>query len=339
MAEGIDVIDDDLDLEPVKEDSSGSSNGAFIDNSYSSDADDKEVLDVLLKTKGIDDKSRIKFDAGNGYVQEADWKDLNPIEKLNVLKSTEETPESALSSAEIQLLNTIRNSGLSPKEFVDYVGDTSVQNFVNSNQPEPQFEVDQYSDDELYLMDLMSRTDNITEDEALEALQKAKSNELLFSKQISSIRNEYKQAEQENAMQEQIEQEQQMLDQYDDFSSQIVDEINNLQGIEGFDIDMDTEDKQSLYDFILGQDAAGNTFMNKALADPKLLVKTAWFALNGEQMINDITEYFANEIANVRQYSYNKGLQDAHNQINNNNFIYRDKSRSNNSSYDDLDNF
>lgn len=36
---------------------------------------------------------------------------------------------------------------------------------------------------------------------------------------------------------------------------------------------------QELYDFITGQDAAGNNYLAKALSDPHVLVKTAWLAL------------------------------------------------------------
>lgn len=60
----------------------------------------------------------------------------------------------------------------------------------------------------------------------------------------------------------------------------------------GYDLNMDDEDKEMLYDFIVGVDGAGNNYFAKALSDPKILVRTAWLALNGEQMIHDITEYF-----------------------------------------------
>ena len=111
-------------------------------------------------------------------------------------------------------------------------------------------------------------------------------------------------------MQAQLEQEQIAQQQYDQFSDQIVDEINNLKEIQGFELNMENNDMQELYDFITGQDAAGNNYLAKALSDPRILVKTAWLALNGDQMINDITSYFQKEIANVRKESYKKGVTD-----------------------------
>jgi len=79
---------------------------------------------------------------------------------------------------------------------------------------------------------------------------------------------------------------------------------------------------QMLYDFITGTDAAGNNYFAKALSDPKTLVQAAWFTLNGQQMINDITEYFQKEITKVRKESYEKGKLDANKPTNT---VYRNK--------------
>ena len=229
---------------------------------------------------------------------------------------------------------------MNPSEYLNYIGNGEVQRYIQNSQ-EPHYEIDQYSDEELFLMDFMSRMEEVTEDEATEALERAKANESLFRKQVDAIRNEYKQAEQENQMQAQLEQEQIAQQQYEQFSDQIVDEINNLKEIQGFELNMENNDMQELYDFITGQDAAGNNYLAKALSDPRILVKTAWLALNGDQMINDITNYFQKEIASVRKESYKKGVDDTQKKINKpNNVIYKEKSRnSKNNDFDDLDDF
>ena len=228
---------------------------------------------------------------------------------------------------------------MEPAEYLQFIGNGEVQRYIQNNY-QPQFEIDQYSDDELFLMDFMSRMGEVTEDEAVEALQRAKANENLYQKQVDSIRNEYKQAEQENLMQEQLEQEQYAQEQYEQFSNQIVDEINNLTEIQGFDLNMDSDDMQTLYDFITGQDAAGNNYLAKALSDPQILVKTAWLALNGDQMINDISNYFQKEIASVRKESYKKGVTDTQKKMNkSNNVVFKDKPGSRQETYSDLDDF
>ena len=286
------------------------------DNTGTSDPEEGEddFLTSLLKSRGIEDKSKIKFATEEGDVEEVDWDSLSNEDKLNILSSSENTPENSLDESEIQLINAIRNSGMSPSEYLQFIGNGEVERYIQNSQ-EPQYEIDEYSDDELFLMDFMSRMGEVTEDEATEALERAKANEGLFKKQIEAIRNEYKQAEQENQMQAQLEQEQIAQQQYDQFSDQIVDEINNLTEIQGFELNMENDDMQELYDFITGYDAAGNNYLAKALSDPHILVKTAWLALNGDQMINDITSYFQKEIASVRKESYKKGVTDTQKKI------------------------
>ena len=301
--------------------------------------EEDDFLTSLLKSRGIEDKSKIKFATEEGDVEEVDWDSLSNEDKLNILRSSEETPEEGLDESEIQLINAIRESGMNPSEYLDYISRGEVQRYIQNAQ-QPQYEIDQYSDDELFLMDFMSRMGEVTEDEAVEALERAKANQDLFKKQVEAIRNEYKQAEQENQMQAQLEQDQIVQQQYDQFSDQIVDEINNLTEIQGFDLNMEDDDMQMLYDFITGHDAAGNNYLAKALSDPQVLVKTAWLALNGDQMVSDITNYFQKEIANVRKESYKKGVEDTQKKINKpNNVVFKDKPKSQQETFSDLDDF
>ena len=177
-----------------------------IDTTDPEEVKEDDFLTSLLKSRGIEDKSKIKFETEEGDVQEVDWDSLSNEDKLNILSSSESTPENGLDESEIQLINAIRNSGMSPSEYLQFIGNGEVERYIQNSQ-EPQYEIDAYSDDELFLMDFMSRMGEVTEDEATEALERAKANEGLFKKQIEAIRNEYKQAEQENQMQAQIEQE------------------------------------------------------------------------------------------------------------------------------------
>lgn len=313
--------------EPTQEENEGGSN------------QETDFLSSLLKSRGIEDKSKIKFENEDGEVEEVDWDSLSNDDKLNILETSKQSAENDLDESEIQLINAIRQSGMNPSEYLQYLGNNEVQRYIQNNQ-EPQYEIDQYSDDELFLMDFISRMGDVSDEEAEEALAKAKSNESLYQKQINAIRNEYKEAENENNMQAQFEQEQIQQQQYQQFSDQIVDEINNLTEIQGFDLNMEDNDMQMLYDFITGQDAAGNNYLAKALSDPKILVKTAWLALNGDQMINDITNYFQKEISNVRKESYKKGVEDTQNKMKTNNVVYKEKSKSiDKDFYNDLDDF
>lgn len=292
----------------------------------------EDYIDTLLKSKGIEDRNKIKFEDDNGEIEERSWDDLSNNDKVNILQSSEPVSETGLDSTEVELINAIRQSGLSPSEYLQNIGQQSVNNYVQ-NSYTPQYIVDDYSDDDLYKADLMSRT-GISEEEAQEELDRAKTNETLFQKQIQSIRNEYKTIEQENAQQAQAEQEQYYAQQQQQFNNEIVDQINNFTEFSGYDLNLENEDMQMLYDFITGTDAAGNNYFAKALTDPKTLVQAAWLTLNGQQMIEDITHYFQNEISNVRKESYKKGVSDAQKQTS----TYVSKGKK--STYaDDLDDF
>ena len=298
-------IDDPIEQENIQEDTGDQE--VEVDNS-STKVDNDGFISQLLKSKGIEDSSKIKFEDENGEVSEVDWNTLSDEEKLNIINS--ESTYQDLDDSEIELINSIRESGLTPSEYLENLQKQSVDYYLNNSQT-PQYSVDQYSDDELFIYDFISRMGNVTDEEAQEALQAAKSNEALFTKQMQAIRNEYKTLEDESNRQAQLEQQEQYQQQYNQFTNQIANEINDFTDFSGYDLNLSDDDKDDLYEFITGTDKAGNNYFAKALSDPKTLVQTAWFALNGKQVIEDITEYFQNEIKSVKKESYKKGMEDA----------------------------
>lgn len=315
-------------------------NEDYEDNHKDSKVED-DFISSLLKSRGIDDKSKIKFEDEQGSVEELNWDNLSNDEKLNILNSSLQDPDTDLDDSEAQLINTIRESGMTPAEYLEYLQSESVNNYIQNNQnQEYQYQVDQYSDDELFLFDFISRMGDVTDEEAQEALERAKSNDSLFTKQINAIRNEYKAIEEENLRQAKIYQEEQSREQFAQFADQVADQISNFDEYSGYDLNLDDDDKDTLYEFITGSDAAGNNHFAKALSDPKILVQTAWFALNGQQMMDDITSYFQNEITKVRKESYQKGLADAKNKMNKTQVVFTEKQTGVHPEvYNDLDEF
>ena len=61
---------------------------------------------------------------------------------------------------------------------------------------------------------------------------------------------------------------------------------------------------------MLSRDEAGNNYLWQALQDPETLVKAAWFILNGDEAINNISEYFINQIKLVSENQYKKGFEE-----------------------------
>ena len=327
---------DDLDDFNEEEVSDGTEPITEPNEEIKSEGDD--FIDSLLRSRGIQDRTKINFTDNNGEIVEQNWDNLSTEEKLNILNTSEEDPSQELDESEITLINAIRESRLTPEEYLNNLQQQSVNNYIqNAQDIQRSYKIDEYSDDELFIFDLMSKASDITDQEAQEALEAAKSNEALFQKQVEAIRNQLKAQEDEAIQQAQFEQEEQERERFNQYSSQIADYIGEFDEFSGYDLNLSNEDRDDLYEFITGVDGAGNNHFAKALSDPETLVKAAWLTLNGQQMIEDITNYFQNEIKQVRKESYKKGIEDAKKgtQVAFTNKQPKDKDYI----YDDLDNF
>ena len=327
---------DDLDDFNEEEVSDGTEPITELNEEIKNEGDD--FIDSLLRSRGIQDRTKINFTDDNGEIVEQNWDNLSTEEKLNILNTSEEDPSQELDESEISLINAIRESRLTPEEYLNNLQQQSVNNYIqNAQDIQRSYKIDEYSDDELFIFDLMSKASDITDQEAQEALEAAKSNEALFQKQVEAIRNQLKAQEDEAIQQAQFEQEEQERERFNQYSSQIADYIGEFDEFSGYDLNLSNEDRDDLYEFITGVDGAGNNHFAKALSDPETLVKAAWLTLNGQQMIEDITNYFQNEIKQVRKESYKKGMEDAKKgtQVAFTNKQLKDKDYT----YDDLDNF
>lgn len=327
---------DDLDDFNEEEVSDGTEPITEPNEEIKSEGDD--FIDSLLRSRGIQDRTKINFTDDSGEIVEQNWDNLSTEEKLNILNTSEEDPSQELDESEITLINAIRESRLTPEEYLNNLQQQSVNNYIqNAQDIQRSYKIDEYSDDELFIFDLMSKASDITDQEAQEALEAAKSNEALFQKQVEAIRNQLKAQEDEAIQQAQFEQEEQERERFNQYSSQIADYIGEFDEFSGYDLNLSNEDRDDLYEFITGVDGAGNNHFAKALSDPETLVKAAWLTLNGQQMIEDITNYFQNEIKQVRKESYKKGIEDAKKgtQVAFTNKQPKDKDYI----YDDLDNF
>lgn len=327
---------DDLDDFNEEEVSDGTEPITELNEEIKNEGDD--FIDSLLRSRGIQDRTKINFTDDNGEIVEQNWDNLSTEEKLNILNTSEEDPSQELDESEITLINAIRESRLTPEEYLNNLQQQSVNNYIqNAQDAQRSYKIDEYSDDELFIFDLMSKASDITDQEAQEALEAAKSNEALFQKQVEAIRNQLKAQEDEAIQQAQFEQEEQERERFNQYSSQIADYIGEFDEFSGYDLNLSNEDRDDLYEFITGVDGAGNNHFAKALSDPETLVKAAWLTLNGQQMIEDITNYFQNEIKQVRKESYKKGMEDAKKgtQVAFTNKQPKDKDYI----YDDLDNF
>ena len=268
--------------------------------------EDDDFVSDFLKTRGIDDISKIKFEDDNGDIEEKSWDSLTNEEKINILNTpldTKQDNSNNLTDEEIQLLNQIRQSNLTPSKYIEQIqGQQVIQ--------EPQYKIDDLSDDELFLLDLESRVGELTDEMAAQALNNAKQNEELFQKQVEGIRKEYKEREDFQSQQEQAEIEREQQEAYNQFQDTVIDSINQFNSIGNLDLNFDDSDKNELAEFMLSRDESGNNYLWQALQDPDTLVKAAWFILNGDEALNNISEYFINQIKLVSENQYKKGFEE-----------------------------
>lgn len=273
---------------------------------------DDSLIPELLKYYGIDDPSKIKFANEDGTIKDTNWDELSFDEKLNILKSSTTSPERDLNDQEIAMLNFMRANNITPDQFVNNIQNQAVQNYKDSlnGNPQSQISVDDLTDEEIFILDLQDKIEGITDEEIEEMLETAKQNGALFIKRVNSIRTELKQQEQDYLQQIELDNQQQRQDEFNQFSNQILDSISNLKQIGNLDIELNDNDMNEIADFILAQDQTGLSNLGKALNNTNNLVEMTWWLLHGKQTLDDIERYYNKEISNVRQRSYEKGLND-----------------------------
>lgn len=296
--------------------------GNKIDNTNSFNTDRQDYIDDVLASKGIKDKNAIKFEEEDGTISSRTWDELSNEEKASILAQDVNSDsngysnpiEDELTPNEVNFLNYIRQHNLSPEDYIDYIQKQSQELAMEQfNNKEPQFEVNQYSDEELYVMDAISRNPELTDEEAAELLEKAQENPVLFAKQVEGIRSEYENKELEKKQLQMAELQEQQEREYAEYSQVITDQIINLNQVGTLDVQMTNEDAANLYDFIMNTDGAGNNYMAKAMKDPRTLVEMAWFAMYGKDALNSIGQYLSQEIQETSHKAYQRGLQDGMN--------------------------
>lgn len=260
----------------------------------------------FLKTRGINDMSKILFEGENG-LEEKSWDSLSQEEKFGILNTPLEQPISEdnnndLSEDEINFINILRENNLTPQQYIEQ---------IQNPAPEPQYQVDDLDDDQLFVLDLETRVGDLPDEVAAQALATAKQNEDLFKKQVEGIRKEYKEKEDYQKQQEQAEVEEQRQQAYQEFANSVSDAISQFESVGNFDLNLDDRDREILAGFMLERDEAGNNYLWQALQDPETLTKAAWFILNGEEALNDISEHYAKQIQLISDNQYKKGFEDA----------------------------
>ena len=259
--------------------------------------DDFDLTKELLSLQGISDMNKIKFEDESGAVVEKTWESLTNSEKLMIL-SHQEDPDTSLDAAEIELINQIRESGMTPDQYI--------QSLQESKAPVTTYEVDGMSDDELFCIDLLDKigSDNITDEELQQALDAAKTNPNLFSKQVASLRVYYKDLEEKRQQQVEMEQQQKAEQEFSIFTNNIVESIRNFNALEDTPVELSHEEMEDLANYILTRDDSGYSEFGRLLNDPAQFTKAAFWMLKGPEILN--------EMQNQIKEAYLRGYNETH---------------------------
>lgn len=251
-----------------------------------------DLTQEVLRMNGISDLNKIKFEDESGAIVERSWDSLTREEQLGILTG-QTAEEDELSQEEIDLLNNLRQSGLSVEDWL--------QSLMPTQQPS--YKIDDLSDEDVYALDLLEKVgeENITDEELAEAIENAKKNEALFKKTVEGLRKEYiklQQDEEARAEQEYAAQQQEM---YNNWSASIIDQIQGLNSFAGQDLELSDEEKQNLANYTLQIDNNGTSAFGRDLQNPQLFAEAAFWLLNKEAIAEELTKQI--------QDSYKRGFE------------------------------
>ena len=281
-ANAIDLEDlDDVEQDPIDEPGYQEPEPDVEEPVRSEPDDDFDLAKELLALQGVSDMNKIKFEDESGAVVEKAWDSLSNNEKLMIL-SHQEDPDTSLDAAEIELINQIRESGMTPDQYI--------QSLQTTEPPVVTYEVDNMSDDELFCIDLLDKigSDNITDEELQQALDAAKANESLFNKQVASLRVYYKDLEEKKLQQMEVEKQEEAERAYNNLANNVIDVIRNFNAFEDTPVELSLEEMDDLANYILTRDASGYSEFGRLLNDPVQFTKAAFWMLKGPEILNEM---------------------------------------------------
>lgn len=269
----------------------------------SSEGDQEDDLTTeVLKLRGISNPDKIKFEDESGAITERSWDSLTKEEQINILADSREHQETNndLAEDEIDLINAIRNSGMSVQDYMQTIT-------PQINQPQDTNQFDAMSDEDLYAFDILNKVgnDNITDEELDAALEAAKANETLFKKTVDGLRQQYNRLQEEQKQNIANQQQAAAQQRYQAFANVVNNQIDNFNSFAGQPIQLSNQDKDNLSEFMLALDEDGSSALGKALQDPRLLTKAAFWLLNEQELIAELQKQ--QQDAYTRGYNAGKG--------------------------------
>lgn len=273
----------------------------------SDDQNDSPVMHQFLKKYGIEDPTKIQFENEDGEISEVDFESLSPEEQLTMLS---ELTNPGLSEHETDVINYLRRYQVTFDQVVDHFANEKLQQYLADNPDKVKqkvYQIDDYTDDELYLADLKSKYPDFTDEELISKLDVAKLNEELFKKETSVLRNQYKEQEDQSRELEK----QQEAQRNQDLQNNLIEAVNKFNTISIDDLEATNEDhlvleveeseKHNILNYLLTQDKDGKSQLVKDIEDPAKLIEIAYYMLYGKSNMTGITNYWKGVLKETRK--------------------------------------
>lgn len=256
---------------------------------------DEDLTTEVLRLKGITDPGKIKFEDETGAIVERAWDSLSREEQINILID-QEPEQQDFDESELQLINTIRESGMTPEEYI--------QSLQPEVEPTKRYRVDDLSDDEVYALDLLHKIgSDISDEEINQALELAKQNEGLFKKTVEGLRKEYIRLQEDEEAQIASEKAAREEAAYNKFADSIKSQIKDLNSFAGQPLQLSDDDIEDLSSFMLDIDDQGLSAFGRAMNDPALFTKAAFWILNEDKTVEELNKQI--------QDNYRRGYEQA----------------------------
>ena len=298
----VDEFDETPTQEKQEPDPKPEKEGNQETNPPSKEDQEDDLTTEVLKLRGISNPDKIKFEDESGAITERSWDSLTKEEQINILADQREDQgtNNDLAEDEIELINAIRNSGMSVQDYIQTIT-------PQINQPQDTNQFDTMSDEDLYAFDILNKVgnDNITDEELDAALEAAKANETLFKKTVEGLRQQYNRLQEEQKQNIANQQQAVAQQRYQAFANVVNNQIDNFNSFAGQPIQLSNQDKDNLSEFMLALDEDGSSALGKALQDPRLLTKAAFWLLNEQELIAELQKQ--QQDAYTRGYNAGKG--------------------------------
>lgn len=263
-----------------------------------------DIVMKMLQNQGIKDPNKIKYEDEEGNEVSVSWNDIPDDDKINILRGVEDNND--INEDENVILNSIKESKLTPAQWYEAVRNDAIREYIDANKEEAKYDVDDMTDDELYILDMKANFPNMEDEKIMAALQ-ADKEAPMFNERVNRLRDSYIQMERDaNAAEEQagIEQAQ---EQEKTVAHNVANAVEQLTNIGGIEIELDDDEKDVIYNMVVMKDYNNKTMLQKAIENPAVASRVSWFLNYGDKAFGNMLE----QVDKTSKIAYRKGITDA----------------------------